>query len=140
MNYSRRGFGWSLTALVAGRAEASGKMTLPSKTYDFERLPVRVNGPNRSRAVFDGTTLAGFPVELHLTELAPGQAPHPPHHHVHEEVLMIREGLLEVTVGGDSTRLGPGSVVYVASNQHHGWQNVGTTQAHYFVFALGRKN
>jgi hypothetical protein len=29
-------------------------------------------------------------------------------------------------------------VVYAASNELHGWKNAGTTQARYFVIALGR--
>jgi quercetin dioxygenase-like cupin family protein len=46
---------------------------------------------------------------------------------------------MEVTISGNSTRLGPGSVAYVASNLEHGWRNVGDTRAQYFVVALGPK-
>jgi mannose-6-phosphate isomerase-like protein (cupin superfamily) len=102
-------------------------------------LPVKKNGKNESRQVFDGRTHSGFPVDLHLTSLAPGEAPHPPHHHVHEEMMLIREGTLEVTISGKSTRIGPGSVAYIASNEEHGLRNVGTTPAKYFVIALGRE-
>jgi len=63
--------------------------------------------------------------------------PHAPHRHVHEEMLLIREGTLEVTVKGRTERLGPGSAVYVASNEEHGWTNVGSSPAKYFVLALG---
>jgi quercetin dioxygenase-like cupin family protein len=35
--------------------------------------------------------------------------------------------------------LGPGSAAYVASNEVHGWRNVGTTRAQYFVLAIGAK-
>ena len=77
-------------------------------------------------------------VEMHQTELAPGDAPHPPHHHVHEEMMMVREGTIEVTISGKVSALGPGSVAYVASNEEHGWRNVGKTRAHYFVIALGQ--
>ena len=55
-------------------------------------------------------------------------------------MIMIREGTLEVTIAGRSTTLGPGSIAYVASNEEHGWRNVGTTRAQYFVLALGREN
>jgi quercetin dioxygenase-like cupin family protein len=81
----------------------------------------------------------GLPVEMHITELAPGLPPHAPHHHAHEEMIMIREGTLEVTIAGRSTNW-VRSVAYVASNEEHGWRNVGTTRAQYFVLALGRQN
>ena len=88
--------------------------------------------------MFDGLTHTGFHIDLHETELAPGMAPHPPHHHEHEEMIMIREGTLAVTIAGKVTTIGPGGVAYVASNQEHGWRNSGTMHAHYFVVALGR--
>jgi quercetin dioxygenase-like cupin family protein len=53
-------------------------------------------------------------------------------------MIMIREGTLEVTIEGKVTTVGPGAVVYVASQDLHGWRNTGVTQAHYFVLALGR--
>lgn len=140
MNFSRRHFGFLLPALAAAGVASGQTAALPSKTYAFDDLPVRNNGANKSRAVLDGRTHGGFLVEMHITELAPGLAPHPPHHHAHEEMIMIREGTLEVTISGKSTKLGPGSVAYVASNEEHGWQNVGTTRAQYFVLALGREN
>ena len=138
MDLSRRDLGLiSLAATTAGTAAAAGT-PLPSKTYRFEDLPVKDSGKNRSRAVLNGETHSGFPIEMHMTELAPGEAPHPPHHHVHEEMIMIHEGTLEVTISGNAFKLGPGSSAYVASNEEHGWKNVGTTPALYFVLALGR--
>jgi quercetin dioxygenase-like cupin family protein len=126
-----------LPALAAAGAEAQ-KPVLASRTYRFEDLPVRTNGENRSRAVLNGDTHTGFPIEMHMTELAPGLAPHPPHHHAHEEMIMIHEGTLEVTISGRSTTIGPGSSAFVASGEEHGWRNVGTTRAQYFVVALGQ--
>jgi quercetin dioxygenase-like cupin family protein len=136
VKYSRRDLSLLLPALAA--KAAAQNPALLSKTYSFADLPVRATGANRQRAVLKGETHAAFPVELHLTELAPGLAPHPPHHHVHEEMIMIWQGTLEVTIAGRSANLGPGSVVYVASGEEHGWRNVGADRAHYFVLALGR--
>jgi len=50
----------------------------------------------------------------------------------------IREGIIEATISGQATRLGPGSVVFVASNEEHGIRNAGPTPAQYFVIALGK--
>src|SRR5580704_14978208 len=141
MDYSRRDLGPLLSALALTTVvtDASAvSAALASKTYQYDDLPVTTNGQNRARANLKGETHAGFPIELHETELAPGEQPHPPHHHAHEEMVLVREGTLEVTISGRSANLGPGSVAYVASNEEHGWHNAGTTRAHYFVLAIGR--
>ena len=67
-------------------------------------------------------------------------APHAPHHHTHEEILMLRSGQLDVTIQGVTTRASAGSVVYVNSNEEHGWKNPGPARAQYFVIALGRES
>ena len=137
MHFSRRELSLLLPALAATRGAAQ-RSALPSKTFRFEDLAVRSSGPNRMRAVMEGATHGGVPIELHITELAPGEAPHPPHHHVHEEMILILEGKVEVTIQDHSATLGPGSAAFVASNEQHGWRNVGTGAARYFVLALGR--
>ena len=86
--------------------------------------------------MLDGKTHTGYRIEIHQTELAPGLAPHPPHHHVHEELILVWQGTMEVTISGKTSKLGPGSAAYVASGEEHGWRNVGTTQARYFVMTL----
>jgi quercetin dioxygenase-like cupin family protein len=138
--YSRRDLSLLLPALCVTDAAAQqneAPKKLASKAYVFESLAAKQNGQNVSRAVLNGATHTGYPVELHMTELGPGQAPHAPHRHVHEEILMLQSGQLEVTMNGETTRLTPGSVVFVASNDLHGWKNPGTTPAQYFVMALG---
>jgi quercetin dioxygenase-like cupin family protein len=139
MKPSRREVPALLTALTGLEASAQTSAPLPSRTFRFEDLPVRANGKNRSRAVLNGLTHSGFPVEMHQTELGPGMEPHPPHSHVNEELLMLRAGTLEVTISGQTTTLGPGGSAYVASGELHGWRNPGETPAHYFVIALGAK-
>jgi quercetin dioxygenase-like cupin family protein len=44
---------------------------------------------------------------------------------------------LDVTISGNTTRLTPGSVAFVASNEEHGWKNPKTGRTQYFVIALG---
>ncbi len=135
---SRREVAGLLPLIAVATAEAE-KPALPSGAYRFEDLPVKESGANRSRAVFDGATHSGFHIDMHMTELGPGEAPHAPHSHVHEEMVMIKDGTLEVTINGKVTRLGPGSTAYVASNERHGWRNAGQGRALYFVLALGRE-
>ena len=138
MSVNRRDLALLLPALAAARAGAqtTGKV-IPSSFFSYPDLAVK-GAQNKSRAYFDGKTHTGFNVELHETELAPGQSPHPDgHSHEHEEMILIREGTLEVKIADKTQRLGPGSVAYVASKQHHSWKNAGTSNALYFVIALG---
>jgi len=135
MQWSRRE--WSLLLPALAAAQPAHGAALPAQALRYEDIPARKNGPMASRQFLKGQTHSGFEIDLHQTELAPGEAPHAPHQHVHEELLLIREGELEVMIAGKSTRLGAGSVAYLASNQLHGWHNTGSTPARYFVLALG---
>jgi quercetin dioxygenase-like cupin family protein len=139
MAISRRELCLLLPALLAAAspAHAARGGVLPARAYPFRDLPVRGRGGNQFRPVLDGETHTGFHIELHETQLAPGARPHPPHHHVHEEIFLIREGTLAVTLGGETRRIGPGSVAFVASDVEHGVRNVGSSYAEYFVIALG---
>ncbi len=136
MKWSRRRFAFLLPALAPAQTTAR-KEPLPSNAFRYEDMAARKSGAIVARQILTGGTHTGYAIDLHETELPAGQAPHAPHHHVHEEMLLVREGLLEVTIGERATRLGPGSVAYLASNQEHGWRNVGTGPARYFVLALG---
>jgi len=136
MKYSRRELSLLLPALAA--AQSSGRPTpLPSQALRYQDLTPTKNGALASRQMLKGDTHTGFQIDLHESELAAGQAPHEPHRHVHEEMLLMREGEVELTLNGKTTRLGPGSVAFFASNDLHGWRNPGTAAAHYFVLALG---
>jgi mannose-6-phosphate isomerase-like protein (cupin superfamily) len=139
MHISRRDLSLLLPALLANAAEGQDQV-LPSKAYVWDNLPVHQNPKNgmETRSGFKGTTHTGCGLGLHLSSLPPGQMPHPAHHHVNEEMMLIREGTLEATVSGHTTRLGPGSVFYVASNEEHGLKNVGSVTAQYFVIEFGK--
>jgi mannose-6-phosphate isomerase-like protein (cupin superfamily) len=111
--------------------------SLPSATFPFGNLPVRVANDAEIRHVLRGKLATGESLEVHETTLPSGGAPHPPHHHVHSEMWLIREGTVELTISGTRYRLGPGSVGFVHSNEEHGITNVGATTATYFVVAIG---
>lgn len=140
MDYSRRELCVLLPALLAARAQAANDQALPSKVYNFEKLPAKASDGTTFRAILQGVTHEGYHLELHETDLAPGSMPHPPHHHAHEEIFLIREGTLAVTINGEASNFGAGSVAYIASDQEHGIRNVGSTHAQYFVLELGTQD
>ena len=60
-------------------------------------------------------------------------APHPPHEHPHEEMIVVKEGNIEVMIGADWKPIGPGSVAFFAPNTPHGIRNVSDKPASYHV-------
>ena len=134
MPISRRELSALLPVLFAGETEA----VLPSKAFQYSELPVKTNPATgaESRQVFRGTTHGGFEIACHMTKLMPGTSPHAPHRHVNEEIFFLREGTMELTVEGKTSKIGPGCIMYIASNELHGSKNVGDVPAQYFILEL----
>ena len=112
---------------------------LPSRSYEFADLPVKTNPETHieSRQAFRGETHGGFEIACHMTKLPAGLSPHPPHKHLNEEIFFLREGTVELTVEGKVSRIGPGSVAFIASNEMHGAKNVGDAGGK-LRFGIGR--
>src|SRR6267154_283780 len=125
-----------LPALFSVEEPSARQSSLPSAMYPYN-LPVRTANNAQFRAVLKGKLATGESLEVHETTLLPGGMPHAAHHHVHSEMWLVREGTVELTINGTSSRFGPGSVGFVHSNDEHGIKNVGDTPATYFVVAVG---
>ena len=143
MEQTRRHWALALAAAATAASKAADAAAkpemLPSLALPYDDMKVKTNADGgASRQVLDGLTHSGYHIDMHITTLAPGKMPHPAHEHEHEEMVMLRTGTLEITINGKVTKVGPGSVVYVHSMEHHGWKNIGDTPAEYFVLALGR--
>jgi len=52
--------------------------------------------------------------------------------------MLIREGIMELTIAGKPYRLGPGDVGVIGSNELHNAKNVGTVFSRYFIVNIGR--
>ena len=154
MNVSRRDLGLlipSLLAVSASGLDAQQGAAPPAadnsveklpvmrtQQFKYDELPVTTNGQNRQRRMFTAKTHTGFKIESHQSDIAPGEVNHPPHQHLREEMMLIREGLMELMIAGKPYRLGPGDVGVIGSNELHNAKNVGTGRATYFIVNIGR--
>jgi quercetin dioxygenase-like cupin family protein len=107
-----------------------------STVFEWEKLPVKKTEVGERREVTDLPTATLRNLECHITTIRAGESPHAPHRHPDEEIILVKEGLVEATINGHSQRVGPGSILFYASGDEHGMKNVGDTTATYYVLRL----
>src|SRR5688572_33475932 len=85
--------------------------SVKSTVYSWKNLkPVKEETRER-RQVLEGYTTHLQNLEIHTTTLEPGQSPHSPHVHADaEELIIVKEGKLSVTIKGETKVLEKGSV------------------------------
>jgi (S)-ureidoglycine aminohydrolase len=109
--------------------------SLPPGVYHWDSLVTTVEESRARKQVMEGSTASLVHFEVHATSIQPGKAPHPPHTHAdEEELIIVKEGQVKITINGVSNTLGPGSVAYAIPLEEHGIVNTGNTQATYYIF------
>ena len=106
---------------------------MTSTVVDWNSMTARTTNVGEVRQVFRNPTLTLEELECHITTVKPHMASHAPHQHPQEEMVIIKEGAVEVLVNGEWKKVSPGSIAFFSSNQMHGLRNVGDTPATYFV-------
>ncbi len=115
-------------------APASQKTPLGTTFVDWDSLAVRITPSGQSRSVFDNPTPVLEKFEMHITTLNGGMTSHAPHHHAWEEMLLVKEGEVEVSINGKLLRGGPGALIFYASNDVHNVKNASADKpATYYV-------
>jgi len=122
----------SATVAVMTFAQPASEV-MGSRAVDWQAMTARKTKVGEVRQVFQAPTATLDELELHVTTLLPGQSPHEPHQHPDEEVIIVQQGTVETLLGDRTQRVGPGSVIFQASNQPHAIRNVGDTPATYHV-------
>ena len=122
-----------VATLSAVAIAQSDTKVMHSAVFDWNDVPVKHEEVRTVRQFFQAPTATLSELELHVTTLKPGDTSHAPHRHENEELVIIKEGTVEAFNNGELKRLGPGSVIFNASNELHGIRNVGEGPATYHV-------
>ena len=121
-----------LSAFAAAAPDAAQPIMGPT-VFNWNDMKVVKNKVGERRSLCQRPTATLDELEMHVSTLNPGMLSHPPHRHVNEELIIIREGDCETLSDGKWVKCGSGSVVFNASNSLHGFRNIGTTPATYHV-------
>lgn len=97
----------AMTAAVAGSLTTlvAQKTVQRSTTFEWAALEARPTQIGMRRTVMQAPTPTLEELEIHITTLNVGQVSHPPHQHPAEELLIVKEGMVETLQNGKATRV-----------------------------------
>jgi XRE family transcriptional regulator, regulator of sulfur utilization len=121
------------TTLACVSLAQEPKNVLDSTAWQWNDLAAKKTDVGERRDVVRQPTRTLDELEMHITTLNPKTASHPPHTHLNEEMVIVKEGTLQAHVNGKEVVVGPGGVLFYASMQPHSVQNIGDTPATYYV-------
>jgi len=152
MTWSRREVFTMLPALAVAQAALAGQgapasrtaqapqgpqtSVLPAKIYHSAEIPYKGDAKKKARRFFYGPEHSGYNLEMHETVLGPGVETHPPHTHGHQEIIILVEGTVEVSMEGRTDTVEAGSVIFYEPDKPHNLRNTGTVPCRYYVVEL----
>ena len=124
--------GLNALAAMAGAATAGAK--IPTSTLGAEQAKLSKEPFGDLRIYFEGPTDQVKSMTAGSLLLKAGMQPHPPHQHPEEEFMVITQGTGEISMDGKITKVGPGSMMYAASQRLHGIVNTGKTPLLFYFY------
>jgi (S)-ureidoglycine aminohydrolase len=123
------------SAPLAGAQQSSGLPAVKATAYRWSDARPVVTGGHVERHILTGSTLDLDSLDVRAITLAPNASAESDGTHDDTELfLMVKEGALWVTIGGNSQRLGAGSVAVALPGDPETVLNQGTTPATYYLF------
>jgi mannose-6-phosphate isomerase-like protein (cupin superfamily) len=120
-----------ILAMVGAAMAAAGASTAEAKVSDNVLASDKVRKLEHPFGVqhiyYQGSTDMLQIFESGSLSLKSGMEPHPPHRHPEEEIMVVTEGSGDISVEGEITKVGPGSMMFTGGNRLHGIKNTGKT-------------
>lgn len=111
-----------------------------SSVYSWNDFEMQKQATRETRSILEGSTTHLEFFKVHATTLYPGKMPHARHtHEVDEELILVRQGQIEITSEKTSKILGPGGIALILPGEEHGLENIGTSEAIYYIMKFRSK-
>lgn len=111
-----------------------------SGVYRWADHPVELGENRETRKILEGSSPHCEYLEIHATTQFVGAKPSPAHANQDiEELILVKDGLLKITIEDESQILGAGSVILLMPQQMHSIENVGDVPLTYFVMRYRSK-
>lgn len=108
--------------------------------YHWDDHPVKKGTDRESGKILEGTSPHFEYLKIHATTQYPNAKPSPSHATKDiEQLIIVKEGTVKVTIEGVSSVLGPEGVILVLPNQVHSLENVGDDNLTYYVMQYRSK-
>ncbi|MPR36235.1 cupin domain-containing protein [Cytophagaceae bacterium SJW1-29] len=106
---------------------------IPSAVYHWNGVTVTKKANSEQRVLLEGATPAFTHMKVHATTVAAGEAPHPGHEHADEELIIVKDGQLTVTIEGKKETLEKGSIALIMPGDEHALTNGGQKPVTYYI-------
>ncbi|HEA19498.1 MAG TPA: cupin domain-containing protein [Pricia antarctica] len=127
----------SITTSFMGMAQLE---KIESGVYTWSELPTKAGNQRVGRKIMEGISPHFSFLEIHATTQEKGAKPSPPHtQDTIEEVAIVKEGLLKMTMDGTSKVLPAGSVVLIPPLTEQSMENVGDGPLTYYIMMFTSK-
>jgi len=99
----------------------------------WDTVTFRLSANGGRRNIIDQETSALRNLEIHVTTLKEGVTSHAAHTHPDEEVILLRKGTAEESIGAFSYTAIPGCAILLTTDDPHGIKNVGKGECEYYA-------
>lgn len=125
----------STSSLFAQRTDS-----LAPRVYELNKIePIKEENRIRKQ-VLEGSTTSLSNFKVHASTIPPGKSAHPPHVHDDlEELIIVTEGQVKITINNESKIVGAGSVGFAMPGDAHGFENAGAVPATYYILTYKSK-
>lgn len=115
--------------------------TLLSGAYCWKNLVPYKEETGTMRRILEGKTFALEHFDIHAATIDVGKTPQRSYiHNDQEELMIVKEGRLKITIAGKGKILGPGSIAFVTPGDEHLVENDGKSDATFFILKYKGKH